>query len=71
MGANEAADASVREFSDAPPRSAPVRGPQHRGGADCRHERIERLGAALTYARRYALFTLVDIAGRMTSMRLT
>jgi hypothetical protein len=27
-----------------------------------------RMGAALTYARRYALFTLVGIAGRMTSM---
>jgi ERF superfamily len=30
-----------------------------------------RMGAALTYARRYALFTLVGIAGGMTSMRLT
>jgi ERF superfamily protein len=29
-----------------------------------------RMGAALTYARRYALFTLVGIAGRTTSMLL-
>jgi hypothetical protein len=29
------------------------------------------MGAALTYARRYALFTLVGIAARMTSMRRT
>ena len=28
-----------------------------------------RMGAALTYARRYALFTLVGIAGKTTSMR--
>jgi hypothetical protein len=28
------------------------------------------MGAALTYARRYALFTLVGIAGEPTSMRL-
>jgi hypothetical protein len=28
-----------------------------------------RMGAALTYARRYALFTLVGIAERMTSTR--
>jgi hypothetical protein len=27
------------------------------------------LGAALTYARRYALFTLVGIAAKMISMR--
>jgi hypothetical protein len=27
-----------------------------------------RMGAALTYARRYALFTLVGIAGKTTSM---
>ena len=30
-----------------------------------------RLGAALTYARRYALFTLVGLPVRMISMRLT
>jgi hypothetical protein len=29
----------------------------------------QRMGAALTYARRYALFTLVGIAGEMISMR--
>ena len=28
-----------------------------------RHGRSHRMGAALTYARRYALFTLVGIAG--------
>src|SRR6476659_4670544 len=31
----------------------------------------QRMGAALTYARRYALFTLVALPGRMTLMRLT
>jgi hypothetical protein len=30
-----------------------------------------RMGAALTYARRYALFTLVGIAGKTTSMHRT
>src|SRR5947208_8228826 len=30
-----------------------------------------RMGAALTYARRYALFTLVGIAGEVTSMPQT
>jgi hypothetical protein len=30
-----------------------------------------RMGAALTYARRYALFTPVGLPGRMTLMRLT
>jgi hypothetical protein len=29
-----------------------------------------RMGAVLTYARRYALFTLVGIAGGMILMRL-
>jgi hypothetical protein len=31
----------------------------------------QRMGAALTYARRYALFTLVGIRARTTSMRQT
>ena len=30
-----------------------------------------RMGAALTYARRYALFTLSGLPARMTSMRRT